>query len=94
MYALVGALRDDVVVFWPRKHGPVLEEHYHGPTVWILLAAAVAFAASLVAAVIDHHDTRPNEHRYQQAATALVVCAICLAVAAAVVAFLGRAGAP
>lgn len=92
IHVLVGALIDDVYLFIPSKHGIVADAHYHGPTVWILLGAAVAFAASLVSAVIDHYDTRPNERRYHQAATALVVCALCLAVAAALVAGFDGAG--
>lgn len=64
-YAALAAAIDDFYI--PGKRGNGI--HLHGPSVWVMLAAAVCAVVVLMAVVVDHYDTRPNERVYEQVGT-------------------------
>lgn len=61
-YAALAAAVDDFYI--PGKRGNGV--HLHGPSVWVMFLAAVCAVVVLVAVVVDHYDTRPNERFYER----------------------------
>ena len=55
-----GLYVDDLYV--PGKRGPGI--HFHGGPAWVLYAAFLCAAASMLSVVIDHYDTRNDERSY------------------------------
>ncbi len=48
----------------PSKRGPGID--FTGPSLWPALAAMAFAALNLLAIVVDHYDTRPNERYYRR----------------------------
>ncbi len=61
IYGALGVYIDDLYIPGKRSRGI----HLHGEPAWIMYAAFVCAAANLLAVVIDHYDTRPNERNYR-----------------------------
>jgi len=57
-----GVYRDSLWVPGRRTSGGLL----HGPSAWFVCAAMVVTAANLLTVVVDHYDTRNNEHQYRR----------------------------
>lgn len=60
-YAALGVRIDDFLVPLSRRSSV----HLHGPSAWVMFAAAVCAVAVLLAVVVDHYDRRDNERHYQ-----------------------------
>lgn len=60
-YAALGVRNDDLLLPLGRR----TSIHLHGPSTWVMLAAAVCAVAVLLAVVVDHYDRRDNERHYQ-----------------------------
>lgn len=60
-YAGFSAAIDDFYIPGKRSNGI----HLHGASVWVMFAAAVCAVVVLLAVVVDHYDTRPNERSYE-----------------------------
>lgn len=61
-YASLAAKIDDFFIPGKRSNGV----HLHGASVWVMFAATVCAVIVLLAVVVDHYDTRPNERFYEQ----------------------------
>lgn len=68
-YAGFSAAIDDFYIPGKRRSGI----HLHGVSVWVMFAATVCAVAVLLAVVVDHYDTRPNERSYERAGKAFRV---------------------
>jgi hypothetical protein len=64
-YGTYGILIDDL--FLPGRRGPGI--HLHGIPAKVMYVAMLFACANLLAVVIDHYDTRNNEHNYRRFAT-------------------------
>lgn len=61
-YAGFSAAIDDFYIPGKRSNGI----HLHGASVWVMFAATVCAVMVLLAVVVDHYDTRPNERSYER----------------------------
>ncbi len=64
-YAIASIVSDDFFIWLPgRRHTAYI--HLHGVSVWLACLAVFAACLSMLSIVVDHHDTRDNELKYQK----------------------------
>ncbi len=65
-YGTYGIYIDDLYIPRGRRRIHLLPDiHLHGGPAWIMYAALLCAVAILLSVVIDHYDTRDNEHDYR-----------------------------
>lgn len=68
-YAIFSIMNDDFFIWLPgRRHTAYI--HLHGVSVWLACLAVFTACLSILSIVVDHHDTRDNELKYQKFAKA------------------------
>lgn len=80
-YAALAAAIDDFYI--PGKRGNGI--HLHGVSLWVMFAAAICAVVVLLAVIVDHYDTRPNERAYKRVGNGFRVAGWVLFVGAFVV---------
>ncbi|MDO4795103.1 MAG: hypothetical protein Q4A28_04070 [Brachymonas sp.] len=60
-YGAYGVWKNDLYISW----GRLSRVHLHGAPAWVMYAAMICGAASLLSVVVDHYDQRNNEERYE-----------------------------
>ena len=79
-YAGFSAAIDDFYIPGKRSNGI----HLHGASMWVMFAAVICAVVVLLAVVVDHYDTRPNERSYERVGKAFRAAGWTLFVAALV----------
>lgn len=62
VYGTIGLYLDDLYIPGKRGRGA----HLHGVPAWIMYGALLCACLVLISEVIDHYDTRNNEHLYHR----------------------------
>lgn len=60
IYGGIGVWNDDLILIGQRSH----IVHLHGLPAWIAYSSFIAFAISMLTAIVDHYDKRNNESYY------------------------------
>ena len=88
-YGSYGLYKNDILIAFRtgrRFHrGPMLGNHFHNFSAWLVFIAIVCVAGSMIITIADHYDKRDNEIKYKQFARTAVIAGVAIFVLAFII---------